>query len=44
LMQTGFVDVVPAGRILQFDQNWPQVYYAFTGERLRTADDDPGLQ
>ncbi len=42
LMQTGFVDVVPAGRALQFDQFWPQVYYAFTGQHLRSADDDPG--
>jgi hypothetical protein len=44
LMQTGFVDVVPAGRVLQFDQFWPQVYYAFTGEHLRSATADPGQQ
>ncbi|HKD39848.1 MAG TPA: hypothetical protein VKB87_06105 [Myxococcaceae bacterium] len=44
LMQTGFVDVVPAARLPQFDQFWPQVYYAFSGEHLRSAGDDPGQQ
>jgi hypothetical protein len=44
LITMGFVDAVPAARVLQYDGQWPQVYYAFTGARLRTADDDPGLQ
>jgi hypothetical protein len=44
LMQSGFVDVVPAARVLQFDQFWPQVYYALTGQHLQSPGDDPGLQ